>query len=1068
MSPSAATSTTPLRHQRILASAGSGKTYQLASRYLALVAAGAPVGSILASTFTRLAAGEIRDRVLLRLVEAAGDEDARRALARTLGRADLARAEVLDLLRQLTDETHRLRIRTMDGFFASIVHAFALELGIPPGAGIVDEPEAIALRQEAVHALLAAHPGPELVELLRLLTQGTSERGVTGVIDRTVVGLYELYREAPADAWDWLPLQPELSTDACTAALTRLATVETPTKLADAVRLDLDRARSGQWETFVSQGPAAKLVNGVTTYSRTAIPDELVAAYRPLLAHARAVLLNRLRDQTRATRDLLERFDRQYERVKAERRRLTFADLTMALVNGPVHTLEEIAYRLDANLQHLLLDEFQDTSVPQWRALAPIARELVADETRARTFFCVGDVKQSIYGWRDACPELLEELPSLLLGAAGAEAIEDRRLHRSYRSAPVVMDLVNRVFGDLPSNAALAEHPVAAERFGLAFETHETERTELTGCVELRTVEDAPKPKRVATRLRAAATLVATLHRADPSASVAVLTRTNAAVTHLLYELGPTRQDVPAAGRGGGPLTDTPAVNALLDLLRLADHPADTIAAFNVARGPLGASLGFTDAGDHLTRHSLARQVRAQLLADGYAATLAGWTKRVAAACDPRQHRRLLQLVELAAAYEPTLRPDEFVTLVERQPVPDVAPAPVQVMTIHQAKGLEFDVVVLPELDEDLTRRAVVVTDRVGIDGPVTRVCRWVNRGLRTLAPELEPLFVRHSVRDVREALALLYVAITRARRGVFMLIDPPSPSARKKKAPVSATAAGVLRAALTDGSVPDPDAVLFALGDRTALTGDRGSGSGPVPAPAASPRPVVPQPITLQPGVPAVRGATAAPASALGAEGSRRRWQRQGDETQRDRGRALHRLFEQITWIEDFDADDAALHEIARQAAPRRDRAWVSAIVDDFRTALDREAVRTTLGRGGVEPGRVQVWRERRFARLVEAGGERRVQEGSIDRLVAGLDADGRVVRARVIDFKTDQIDAAAATTHADRYRPQLETYRAVAAQLLGIDDAAIDIELLFVTPGTLVALSAGPAVDLPLWGGA
>ena len=79
--------TAPIRHERILASAGAGKTYALSGRYVALLASGAPVRSMLASTFTRAAAAEIRDRILVRLVDAAEDEERRAELAGAIGRS---------------------------------------------------------------------------------------------------------------------------------------------------------------------------------------------------------------------------------------------------------------------------------------------------------------------------------------------------------------------------------------------------------------------------------------------------------------------------------------------------------------------------------------------------------------------------------------------------------------------------------------------------------------------------------------------------------------------------------------------------------------------------------------------------------------------------------------------------------------------------------------------------------------------------------------------------------------------------------------------------------------------
>jgi ATP-dependent helicase/nuclease subunit A len=120
-------------HVMIRASAGTGKTYQLSNRYLGLVASGVPPEAILASTFTRKAAGEILDRVLVRLADAALNEVACRDLADALGDMSLKPARALDVLAHLVKQLHRLRISTLDSVFAQMATSFSLELGLPPG-----------------------------------------------------------------------------------------------------------------------------------------------------------------------------------------------------------------------------------------------------------------------------------------------------------------------------------------------------------------------------------------------------------------------------------------------------------------------------------------------------------------------------------------------------------------------------------------------------------------------------------------------------------------------------------------------------------------------------------------------------------------------------------------------------------------------------------------------------------------------------------------------------------------------------------------------------------------------
>jgi len=188
-------------HVLIRASAGTGKTYQLSNRFLGLVALGVSPELILASTFTRKAAGEILDRVLVRLAGAALDDDACRNLASALGDMGLKPARALDLLAHLVKQLHRLRISTLDSYFAQMATSFSLELGLPTGWRIVEEPVDQRLRTEAIAAVLAGDDTKTTVNLMHLLSKGEAQRSVSDQLRDLVNSLYGLYAETPAEAW---------------------------------------------------------------------------------------------------------------------------------------------------------------------------------------------------------------------------------------------------------------------------------------------------------------------------------------------------------------------------------------------------------------------------------------------------------------------------------------------------------------------------------------------------------------------------------------------------------------------------------------------------------------------------------------------------------------------------------------------------------------------------------------------------------------------------------------------------------------------------------------------------
>ncbi len=1072
-----------LRHKVILASAGSGKTHELSGRYLSLLAAGAAPSTILASTFTRLAAGEIRDRLLQRLAESVDDAKKRAELAASLGLRSVSREQALGTLTALARNLHLLNVSTLDAFFARVVFAFAIELGLPLGASIVDEPDNQALRLEAIRLMLDEGKPDDMeamIELLRLLTRGESERSVTRTIDRLVADLYEIWRETSPQAWECVPeIAGELSRTELVDALDRLAMCALPKDkhYADARQKELRAATSRDWPEFLKSGIAKKVLQNDFVYYRKSIPQGAIDAYRPLVAHAVAEIVGRLRDQTLATRDLLTKFHLHYETLKRQRRVITFSDLTHAMARAERNAapLTEIFFRLDATLQHLLLDEFQDTSLAQWLALQPLAKEMTDNAPPERTFFCVGDVKQSIYVWRNANPDILERLPRML------PSVEQAALDKSWRSSPVVIGVINDVFGKLPDNPALQvresrsepddddSYAEAARLWRERFNTHEAAgpKQSLAGYVQMR-FGPAREGKgrgfpalQKKIRLRAAALLVADLHRSNPRMRIALLTRTNDAVARLLYELGSDELGVPASGRGGGPLIDAPPVNVLLDALHLADHPEDTVAAFNIARSPLGEAIGFTDFAHAGKRRRFARETREMLLRDGYQRTIAKWVKAIGPACDARELRRAAQMVELAgvqdrrSADSPALRPGDFIALVEQKDVPDSQPAPVEVMTVHQAKGLEFDAVVLAELDMLLSGQdPAIVFDRDESTGEIARVCRWIGKEVRHFVPTLQPVIRQHRIRAIRESLSLLYVAMTRPRHALYMIVDPPSDTERD----VPRNLGGVVRGALADGA-GSPDTVVFETGDvewwrQVKVDHDEDEKATVVCATidrftlARDPSTALRGEAAASPSMFAERAIARKQATAL-----REQLQLRSPEA-RERGTVIHALFERIEWLEDFAIGDDALIAVARVTCPRRDDRWHARQVQAFRDMLRRPALAAALSRGKVDPSMIRLHREHPFARI-ERG---LVQAGALDRLVLQLDRDGRPMGATVIDFKTDALDdrqsAAMARAQAETHRPQLEMYRDTVAEMFALPAEMVEMQVLLVGAGAVVDL--------------
>lgn len=1031
-------------HQRILASAGSGKTYQLIGRYLTLLLRGVSPSTILASTFTRQAAAQILARLLTRLADAAESPASLRQLREQAALPRLTAEDVRQTLYDLCRTMHRLRVRTLDSLLAAVVSSFPLELGLSPGVRVLDETEDRLLRDEALHRLLDETQTQRLVDLLRQLTEGDAGRPVVSSIDAAVRQCYDLWTHSTPGAWEVVERREGVGEEDRLELACRLAAIapsiahkSVQKRVAD----DALAAMRGDWEAFLESGLAQAVHCGGTYYKSPPSP-ELKAIYAPLVRHAIAVGANQLRARSLAARDLMESYHQHYAELKRQAAAVSFQDLSTLLVRaGATLPLDEIYFRLDGSIQHILLDEFQDTSIPQWRSIEPIVREIVSYAPPERSLFVVGDLKQSIYEWRAGEPHVLDQLPAILGGAHGGDLIEDVQLSRSYRSDPGVIDFVNTLFDGLAHNAALDEHAETAAQWASWFHTHEPTPTPRSqGYAEIRAVPKGDDRKACRrNRLIAAADLAAHLYRQAPSISIGVLFRSNDAVAEFMNEI--SSRGVPSSAVGGGFLTDSALVNIILDALRLADHPGDTIAAFNVAASPLGVSLGLDTAGAFPnalpTRLAVARSIRRDVLNRGLADVVSAWTKLIAPHGDLRDQRRLEQLTELAIEFDrsPSIRLSGFVSMVSTRRMHQAASAGIQAMTVHQAKGLEFDAVILPQLDSPLKGRISLVHDREDPLGDITSIAWGGREELRTCIPELASLYDATTHRIVRENLCVLYVAVTRAASALYMLVDRC-----EKEARLSCTFEGVIRAAV--GALAADEEVLHTCGDpmwfnafATAGRADEGA------AERAGGR------AFRVPKSPATR--SAAPSPSAGADSPSRYLRLEhaaASRDARDVGIAMHLLLQRIEWLDDFRLDSSELQSLLRAHLPRETDRWRRNRLDEFSRLLDHPDIRRLLTRPSKE---WHVARERPFARIADG----RLISGVIDRLAWRVH-NRAPVEAQIIDFKTDAIRPGDEPAAAEAHRPQLEAYRAAAAELLHLPASAVSLHIIFLATGASVPL--------------
>lgn len=1070
----------------IRASAGTGKTFQLTNRLLQIILSGQEVDPILASTFTRKAAGEIMHRVLQRLALGCIDDRARGEMAEHLTGVDTSAASCLAALRRITRSIHRLRIGTLDSFFAQVARTFSLEMGLPPGWTALDPVQEPQVQLQAIGQMLDNHDRRTLVELVRMLSKGDAGRQISDQIRQTVASGFAPYRASEAEAWDQLPVPVPPSETAIESALLRLEQTEILNKSGSVnqnVKTGLEKlhhfASIGDWEGVIGHGLYNNIDADPPTYYRCELDGSLITALRVLSERAAAELLAIRRNQTLASYQVLQAYDQEYSALIRRRRALAFSDVTYYLsrwMGGErpsgaegsskskvkqspatqASAAARLAFRLDCGVEHLLLDEFQDTAPEQWQILRPLATPLGGAPRGDSSFFCVGDTKQAIYGWRGGVAEIFDSVDR------SVSELQQTAMSDSFRSSPEVMQVVNDVFLNLNKHENFSQCEIVAEQWSRDFPEHRTSRSSLAGYVCLRNGpkldSKLPVEQRKEIYLGIAAQEIAELTQ-NSTASVGVLFRTNADVGRmisLLRELG-----VPASQDGGNPLSDSAAVELMLSLIHFGDHPGDGTCAFHVGTSPLAAAFPYSIAGEP---NECAHWLRSEVARKGLGQTLESIAEHVAPKLSWWDQHRLEQFIRAAYDYQSNYsgRLRDFEEAVLRGRVALPTEAQVKVMTVHKSKGLEFDAVFLPELDIDLASSSSLLVLR-GADPcqPPNGVLRYMNSSLQAMLPEnWQQAFALHKQRGVAESLCLLYVAMTRARQALHMLVRPTSRGALQEFGSLLQSTLG------SEELRGEPAAMLYERGNpqwyATKLR-------------EATPTDSIPTESMVVTSITIRTDDESAPQRGLRVTAPSRL-----DETHElipvstafsyshsqgaMQGALIHAFFEQVCWADEYQLDRQQLRQVALRTLPPEALQHVSieSTIDDFEKLLRLSSVRQALSKSryqreilGEIADRVEIDNERAVSLVMS----RKLVAGTIDRLAVLMKA-GRPYAAEIFDFKTDRVDARAPLLwlhdRVAHHRPQLEIYARVVCELFDLPREKIATHLIMLGSDDLVHCEA------------
>ena len=794
-----AEATDPSGSAWVSANAGSGKTFVLSRRVIRLLLAGIDPARILCLTFTKAAAAEMAKRVFADLGKwtTLPDADLAAEIEKLEGRRPSAElvAEARRLFARALDTPGGLKVQTIHAFCERLLHQFPLEANVAGHFEVLDERGERALAEEAQRVVLAraaAEPAGHLGQALQTILAATSDRThrdsvsefvgkrdqigawirVTGDVDRAIANLREklalgagetvasLRRQVidaasfdGEEARELVDLLAAGSTNDRAAAdrLARFATADDPEIRIDAY-LDFYRKGNGEFR---------KADSLMTRKSADKRPD---LAAKVVDEHARLVaLVDRIRtadvfETTVAMLRLTEAAIAEYERLKRARGALDFEDLvvkTVALL-ARADASAWVHYKLDRGLDHILVDEAQDTSPRQWQVVRALAQEFFAGEGASeavRTLFAVGDEKQSIFSFQGAMPAWFSLVRKQIGSAArdGNYVWQDLELHLSFRSTPIVLEAVDAVFANPVAYTGLTAEPQPTQHG--AFRRNEPGRVILWPAIEPPEKPDTKdwiKPvdylgqespevvlaKRIAATVRGWLDSGETLDAPDRDGKprpitpggILILVRSRGALTDAIIRELKTRS-VPIAGADRLTLTEHIAIMDLMALGRVALLPEDDLSLAALLKSPLVGldedalyELAYGRKGtlwDSLSAKSAgnAEYRRAWDLIAGWRAE-ADWRdphaffarilgpgkgreafyRRLGAEAEDVLDEFLAQALAFEKTNVPTLQGfldwlDAGDAEIKRDP--DVFRDEVRVMTVHGAKGLEADVVFL-------------------------------------------------------------------------------------------------------------------------------------------------------------------------------------------------------------------------------------------------------------------------------------------------------------------------------------------------------------------------------------
>jgi len=824
------------------APAGSGKTELLTQRILALLSeAVEKPEAILAITFTRKAAAEMRERIFDRLTAVANGIALSNERTQLLAKKVLLRSAEFNW--HLLEQPQRLRIVTMDAFNHILLAQSSLDVSISPAWRVLEDPQPL-YRKAVEHTLTALFDSKDVIHepLLTLLThidnrceqlsdllcvmltcrdqwlpfvmEGSSESvlraQLTRAFERCVDHHLKLVREKVPDCIDgffWECVRhaasEKMKVDHSVVLLTSIT--DWPESQSDAlptwrVLVDFLMTQAGQFRKKADKRLGFSKDNAESKsyqqYAQTVLDNLiLLEDFAECLAHIRILPDPHYTDRQW---NVLNALWHVLPRVTAELHLLFQTEQSVDYVAKATAAIEALGYadsatdltlELDTRLEHILVDEFQDTSITQLRLI----EKLIAGWTPGdgRTLFVVGDPLQSIYRFRQADVGLF--LQTKHCGIQGYP-LELLTLHANFRAAPALVEWYNQTFSEIfPKEDDLSQGAVAYVQA-----TAEVSEQPGSGVFWHKLNSDASADDEA----EALISIICETQKTYPSHRIGILLRTRTHAASVVSALQQANIEYESVGMDR--LSAMPGVTDWEMLVRAITDVHDRIAWLALLRGPFcGLSLielttllssarekviwsvlqETSVVGDNRLNHFVTEMRNAFEILPVVPLALvveSTWVSLGGADGMNSEWKVLAQCFELLGDVKwiPGQNIDTQLQHITSQSfAAPVQNAAVTLMTIHKAKGLEFDAVIIPGCDrlaQHDARQLLLWQEIPYEDGTIDALLAPLPANEMDNEPLYAFLDAERGMRASHERKRLLYVACTRAKHSVHLVARFP------------------------------------------------------------------------------------------------------------------------------------------------------------------------------------------------------------------------------------------------------------------------------------------------------